>query len=610
MSIKRITIENIKGIEKERFDLDIIPNMPSLLVAPNGFGKSSFAAAFSSLRTNKISLHESHCHRGDTTRLPSLIVEYEDASGTPHSLRADAGVNEIGQHFDVFVVNNQIHAKGTRRTFGGHTNVSAAMSIQPVVLVDTVPPKVQFGYSWTAQKALCGTNGKILPSLTDLLANTPVVAKLSGMYETLDRAIRPTAQATVQAFRMALGSQSGTAAQLRAWMANNSLGGLDTLEPLKDVAEVLSSTGSCSAGPEAYLAALQIVELYKQDKAVFKKACKYSNYQLEREEYTTDLAAFNTTWCDICPRERDGALIVEFPPAHHISNGQRDVLSFIALLHRARRKLSKDNAILIIDEVFDYLDDANLVAAQYYVTQFIDTFRSKGRRIYPLILTHLNPIWFRNYAFSKQKVYFLDKRSIKPNASFLKLLQFRADPKTLKQAKDDVSRYLLHYHPSTTSRREDFKVYGLKETWGEPSIFDQFVESEIEKYRNDQTDYDPLAVCCAVRRRIEKLAYDELRPEHRPGFLDTHKTKEKLEYAEGIGSSVPEYYYLLGLVYNAGLHWKNNQDIISPIAAKLENVTIAHMIKRLWHVEVAGSDKTQQPPSIPGPSGCQLTIDY
>lgn len=36
--LKVIEIENIKGIQQKRFELDISPNKPSLLVAPNGFG--------------------------------------------------------------------------------------------------------------------------------------------------------------------------------------------------------------------------------------------------------------------------------------------------------------------------------------------------------------------------------------------------------------------------------------------------------------------------------------------------------------------------------------------------------------------------------------------
>ena len=43
MEIKNIEITNIKGINHIVFNLELIPNKPNLLVAPNGFGKSSFA---------------------------------------------------------------------------------------------------------------------------------------------------------------------------------------------------------------------------------------------------------------------------------------------------------------------------------------------------------------------------------------------------------------------------------------------------------------------------------------------------------------------------------------------------------------------------------------
>ncbi|GEM_PF-4216184 len=34
--LRVIEIEHIKGIQQKRFELDIYPNKPSLLVAPNG----------------------------------------------------------------------------------------------------------------------------------------------------------------------------------------------------------------------------------------------------------------------------------------------------------------------------------------------------------------------------------------------------------------------------------------------------------------------------------------------------------------------------------------------------------------------------------------------
>lgn len=40
--ITNVTIEKVKGIGYKSFDLEIKENKYNLLVAPNGFGKSSF----------------------------------------------------------------------------------------------------------------------------------------------------------------------------------------------------------------------------------------------------------------------------------------------------------------------------------------------------------------------------------------------------------------------------------------------------------------------------------------------------------------------------------------------------------------------------------------
>jgi len=63
MKIKSIEITNVKGISNSKFTFDLIPNKPNLLVAPNGFGKSSFSIAFDSLKSNKLELNEKNYHQ-------------------------------------------------------------------------------------------------------------------------------------------------------------------------------------------------------------------------------------------------------------------------------------------------------------------------------------------------------------------------------------------------------------------------------------------------------------------------------------------------------------------------------------------------------------------
>ena len=102
---------------------------------------------------------------------------------------------------------------------------------------------------------------------------------------------------------------------------------------------------------------------------------------------------------------------------------------------------TKSDNILIIDEVFDYMDDANLVAAQHYVNLFVKTLHDEGKNIYPIILTHINPSYFRTFAFKDMKVYYLLPLQY-PHASdnMMKLVRKRDDlEKTDKPRSDLIS---------------------------------------------------------------------------------------------------------------------------------------------------------------------------
>ncbi len=62
-------------------------------------------------------------------------------------------------------------------------------------------------------------------------------------------------------------------------------------------------------------------------------------------------------------------------------------------------------------------------------------------------------------------------------------------------------------------------------------------------------------------------------------FVNTHTTKGKLQYAAARVADIPETYFLLGLVYNTNLHWKQGQDYVSPLIAKLSHPTIKNLIQ-------------------------------
>src|SRR5690606_31020695 len=124
------------------------------------------------------------------------------------------------------------------------------------------------------------------------------------------------------------------------------------------------------------------------------------------------------------------------------------------LLEKARKKFKKEKCILIVDEVFDYLDDANLVAVQYYTTQLIDEFKKANKQLYPLILTHLDPTYFKGYVFGRKhklKVYHLSKVHATASPHLVRILKERNKASSI--VKGDIEKLLLHYHPSQINRR-------------------------------------------------------------------------------------------------------------------------------------------------------------
>ena len=255
------------------------------------------------------------------------------------------------------------------------------------------------------------------------------------------------------------------------------------------------------------------------------------------------------------------------------------------MLLKARESFSSKNNILIIDEIFDYMDDANLVVAQYYINQFISTLKENDQNIYPIILTHINPSYYRTFAFKDMKVYYFNSLNY-PHASdnMMKLVRRRDELEKVDKGKADlISKYMLHFHTDYT--HDMTEIIKLDTTqWGNIELFKSYCDNQFKKYINGET-YDALAVCVALREKIEKYCYTKLHDdEQRKIFLDEiHGTGNKIAYAEDIGVEYPETFSLLGLIYNDPLHAsnKNNIDIRQTLYSRLDNLTIKSMIENI-----------------------------
>lgn len=581
MKITGIEIRNIKGINHLDLNLNLIPNKPNIFVAPNGFGKSSLSIGFDSLKRNKIELEDKDYHLNNKANRPILSVKVEDATGE-RILTADDTQNTITNEIDIFVINSQLIAKATKKSFGGKTIAIPSLDITPTILVQTIPPKVSFSYTFLSAKTTFGSNGGILPNIKNIFSNAIILYDINDEIDFAKfRQVRVSD--AIQQIKDDINAQRGTATQIKQWIDANRRTNMDSIFEFNKLASIVRKFNEITSDVDSYLAAFQIIDLSQSMGADFKRAINYNIYIDEKRYYETTISSFNTTRYTIKPKEdkRHNCLVVEWPKAYEISNGQRDVLSFITLLMKVKRNSRKKNCILVIDEIFDYLDDANLISFQYFITTMIEEMKEQGKLFFPILMTHLDPFFFNHFCFNKHKLKVVYLKNIPQtfNSNLIKLVQNRGN--VAIQA--CVDKYHFHFCPNAINITTEFTALGLIQSWGESQVFHQFIETEVQKYLADDPNYDPLAICIGVRVKIELLIYNQITdPVKQQEFIDIHGTKKKLEYSEDIGLSIPEIYYLLGIIYNDNLHLRNGIESLKPIGIKLENLTIKNLIRKIF----------------------------
>lgn len=576
--LNSISIKKIKGIEDKNFILNLYPNKPSLLVAPNGFGKSSFAVAFDSLNSARIDLKEKNFYKKQENEDIEIGLVLDSTRYT-----ANASENEFASILDILVIKNSVFPKGKGHWQG---NVTASLEIEPVTLIETIPAKAEISYSISNIRKTFGINGKILSSAEDILSN-PIFWDLFDKTFDIDDFSRKTFfEKPILKEIDSINEQHGRADDVKMWIESNVLPNLKKIDLLHNLVDIITKIQNIDV-LEGYLLALQFVFIPKDRK--FKNTLRYNLYLKEKEFFDNKIKCFNTAEHHlISSKEKQKgqsgkkSLVISFPKADDISNGERDILSFISQLWKAERKLKKSKCILIIDEIFDYLDDANLIAFQYHIVQFIKKFKGGGRELYPILLTHLDPYYFKAYCFDSHKlqIRFLNKRRGRPQSKFLKLVEIRDTAED--DLKEIMSQYWFHYFYRSKNMENEFEEFGLNKNWGISHDFYKVIFNEAGKYLNNK-NYDAIAVLLAVRIKIEKNIYNKLNTdEDRNNFQNEHKTINKLDFAVNKDIDVPEIYYLLGILHNQYLHWTPDRDYETPIMSKLNNMVIRNLIQEIF----------------------------
>jgi len=565
-TIKSIKIEGIKGygvgdnakkiVFQDSHGSGLIPNKINIAVAPNGFGKSSLTIAISQLNNKakclEVSKHE--LDNRDETLSPCIELEFS-GSQTPTRLVSDIKKNEIKDHFDVFTINSLLAAKGKGSLYGKATGELIVSD----VVITKIPDK----------KTLIFSISELKKEFSEHIVNLELVTKADfnsvlGSVEDLKLLCELYKEFNTK----------NKQRKLFTAIDENNVAGYQRLLDIKSASIVLQSFDE-----QCYLALVSLALGYfcKKDytQAYLKKIVSYLEYRDLKVDLEEAIGLLRTFMQKINITETKGNLVVKFPPAASISNGQRDVLSFIGQLFSFYARFvrsKKESSLLIIDEVFDYLDDANLLVAHYYLVNFINRFKSSKKYVYLIILTHLEPSLILNGRFKKPKIFYLAGKPPRINDGIIKCINSRNNKKLKKY---EFSRFLHFDQVDEMDLTELFNELSLPTNLAKRNNFICTINKEFQGYIKQQ-NYCPVSTALYLRIMIEKIVFNRLDTEQQTEFVKTHKTIKKLEYAVEQGVEVEELFYLLAPIYNELAH-----KTVESLFYKLENKVVRKLINEV-----------------------------
>lgn len=595
--ITKITIENIKGFSHREIDLELKSDKVNIIVAPNGYGKSSLATAFNCLQPSKLVVEKDFKYKKDENLSSKLSITDEG-----QIFEADETKNEISPHIVPYVVNNRLSVYSASHNMGRYTQNYGYLDIEDLCLWERIPKKASLNYRYSAMQQFVTHQKKEIPNIAELCSNKCFVADLENCIDEVfaiflnakkRKALIENIKTTIVA-----GYYSKRSKDIR-----EEVYALIEAEPLYiRYKQVLEAWLIGKNKTECFWTFCQLCKLYEEDKDNMRASIKRAKYELFQDRCKQLMEDFSTPWKGFKIVERTRGkrpksgktdkrgkdLMIEFPQADEVSNGQRDVMTLVAQLIKFQAGIRGGKKyLLIIDEVFDYLDDANTLAAQYYLSKFI---KVNGAEIYTVLLTHLSIMNFRNYVFNRDILNIQDLTSqngiecsdaMKAFIVFRQNLQPQKHPEN-KDLYDKMSSHFFHYNPQTVDISGEYVPKDhLKSQWFSGTDMKEFVIEELNKYLSNQL-YDPYSVCIGIRLRVEKLAYDKLSTQDQKHiFLSTHKTDEKLEYAVSCGVEIPDTQFFLSIIHNETDHLADIGKDKTAIY-KLNHLVIRNVIRHLF----------------------------
>lgn len=588
--IQSIEINKIKGIKNLKLKLNLLPNLPSIFVAPNGFGKSSITISLSSIKQNKLDVDKENYYNAcvnDDSFIKIVVNDKNDEI----EYYADVKNSNILDRFSIYTINNKVVASAKKIKFGDFDQVKSQLVIKDIVIKNKIPSKIPIIYSFLEAQSKYGINSKICINLDSVIKQNKFllnVYKNKKYYENILSSMKMSKNIdNLFEFILTLKGNKNDMYQkieMNFWnlfIQNNNFNQLAA----RSFDQKLPRNRT---NGETLILIIEQLYFYKKNKCDFAKISNRIFYELEKERIKNFFNCFSDRSKIVQIKETGETLVAKFPNANLLSNGERDLFVFILLLEIAKNKLQKNENILIIDEVFDYLDEINLMIVQKYISNYIKSYKNQNKKIYPIIMTHLDPLLFKNYYFNNQKIYYLLDYDHKIDEDVKKIVYERNKlDKFNLQKQNFISKGYLHYYPEDLDMIDEFSKNGLTDRYNTSTKFVNAVKYELDKYcKNEKSDY--FCVICSLRIVIENYIYHKINDIHKEIFIETNETLKKISLVEELGYTFPEVFKFLSILYNDIMHIDKvadpNNVKIKYLTSKLNNLFVRSLIQELYTI--------------------------
>ena len=561
--INYINFENIKsfGSGNESFKLrfqNCDANSFNIIVAPNGSGKSSLATALQGVAHGTIKLDSRDLYKSDSE--PSVTIKLDGIYNGIYI--SDKNKSEISKHMDVFVINSSLNARKVNHYASGSVFSTADLAIDGIKLYENIPEKCVLNYKYQDICKLYRLKRNYLVNLSNIFLDYNF---LESIYKNKNIIKKCFDQKRIKnAFSVYLDGirnsniNNDSFNRAKTFIMNN----VNVIQ-LIDIIKAFIKTDDINV---IIITLIQVIRFCGEqlliDGKIIDKSFKYTKYKYDKKRIDEHINIFNTTGRTIVSKVKNNSLIIDFVSPKMISNGERDILCFIGNLIKFEINFKKNIGLLVIDEIFDYLDGGNLLAVQYYLSNFIKSCKKNNKLLFPLILTHLDPEVFKTYVFKKQKIhyYISHSRSFDFNSELIKLIKLRSSLQD-SDKKKVIEKFCLHYC-NKECNLSDYEI-SLGDITNNFELYKELFQEVTDKYLvSDLNTFDPIKVALAIRIKIEKMIYNKVSSNLRDKLIEEHTTKRKIEFADSHNFEVPEIYYILSPVYNDILHLPNNNDVV------------------------------------------------